>query len=148
MRRLWQSASKLIDTKLLRYMLVGGINTLVGWAILFGLLNLTGCGYWISSAVSYILSSILSFFLNKYFTFRSHGSTWREVLRFALTIAVCYGLAFGIAQPLVERILAGSGERVRDNVAAATGSVLFAGLNYLGQRLFTFREKTQEKAEK
>ena len=38
-------------------------------AIMFGLYNLAHCSYWVSSAANYILTSILSYFLNKYFTF-------------------------------------------------------------------------------
>ena len=44
---------------------------------MFGLYNLAGLhtwgdtGYWISSAANYIIGSIVSFFLNKHFTFRN-----------------------------------------------------------------------------
>ena len=61
----------LFDAKLWKFLLVGVINTLVGTAIMFGLYNIAGCSYWVSSAANYVLTSILSFFLNKYFTFRS-----------------------------------------------------------------------------
>src|SRR5699024_8647251 len=63
----WQ----LFDRKLWKFLLVGVVNTLVGSAIMFGLYNLAGWGYWVSSAMNYLLTSILSFFLNKYFTFQS-----------------------------------------------------------------------------
>lgn len=131
----------LLDAKLLKFLLVGVINTLVGSAIMFGLYNLAGASYWLSSAANYILTSILSFFLNKYFTFRNQETGWRPVLRFALNIAVCYLLAYGLAEPLVRWLLAGSGQTVRENVAMLTGMCLFTGFNYLGQRLFAFREK-------
>ena len=61
----------LFDAKLLRFLIVGVINTLVGSAIMFGLYNLAHCTYWASSAANYVLTSILSFFLNKYFTFKN-----------------------------------------------------------------------------
>ena len=54
---------KLMDPSLFRFLIVGVINTLVGSAIMFGLYNLAGWGYWLSSAANYILTSILSFFL-------------------------------------------------------------------------------------
>ena len=69
----------LVDQKLLRFIIVGCINTVVGTAIMFGLYNLASCSYWVSSAANYILTSILSFFLNKYFTFQNHGSRWRNL---------------------------------------------------------------------
>ena len=130
---------KYFDAKLLRFLIVGVINTVVGTAIMFGLYNLAHCSYWVSSAANYILTSILSFFLNKYFTFRNKEQSLAQVFRFALNIAVCYGLAYGIAKPLCRLLLANAGTSLRDNISMLVGMVLFTGLNYLGQRLFAFR---------
>lgn len=139
MKKLWAKLRPLLDGRFWRFLLVGVINTLVGSAIMFGLYDLAGAGYWLSSAANYILTSILSFFLNKYFTFRSHGRSFAEVMRFVLNIAVCWLLAYGIAKPLMLYLLSGAQEKVRDNVAMLVGMVLFTGFNYLGQRLFAFR---------
>lgn len=141
MTALWQRLRCVVDAKLLRFLLVGVLNTLVGSAIMFGLYNLAGASYWLSSAANYVLTSILSFFLNKYFTFRSKGSSFREILRFAVNIAVCYGIAYGVAQPLVVWALSAATDAVRDNVAMLVGMCLFTGLNYLGQRFFAFAQK-------
>ena len=43
----------LVDQKLLRFIIVGCINTVVGTAIMFGLYNLASCSYWVSSAANY-----------------------------------------------------------------------------------------------
>ena len=42
----------LFDEKLLKFILVGVVNTLVGMAIMFGLYNLAHCSYWVSSAAN------------------------------------------------------------------------------------------------
>ena len=131
----------LFDAKLLRFLIVGVINTLVVSAIMFGLYNLAGCSYWASSAANYILTSILSFFLNKYFTFKNKEQSFSQVLRFVVNIAVCYLAAYGVAKPLCRLILAGASVTVRDNVSMLVGMVIFTGLNYLGQRFFAFREE-------
>ena len=131
--------------KMLKFLLVGVVNTLFGTTLMFVLYNCWlsrygDVGYWISSGANYLFGSILSYFLNKYFTFRNHERGWRPILRFALSIAVCYLLAYGAAKPLVRWILSDAAVKVRDNVAMLTGMCLFTGLNYLGQRLFAFRE--------
>ena len=82
---------------------------------------------------------MVSYFLNKYFTFRSSERGWREILRFALNIAVCYVVAYSAAQPFVAWLLKGATVSVRDNVAMLAGMVIFTALNYLGQRFFAFR---------
>lgn len=135
------------DRRFLRFCLVGAVNTLVGAGIMFGLYNLAGLPYWPSSAANYILTSILSFFLNKHYTFRAHGDGWRQALRFTANIAVCYVVAYALAKPLVHRLLAGSSVSLRDNVAMLAGMVIFTALNYLGQRFFAFHQKenTDEK---
>ena len=135
----------LFDAKLLRFLIVGVINTLVGMAIMFGLYNLAHCSYWVSSAANYILTSILSFFLNKYFTFQNKEQSLSQVLRFVVNIAVCYGVAYGVAKPLCRALLASASVTVRDNVSMLVGMVLFTGLNYLGQRFFAF--KSEEESE-
>lgn len=129
---------KISDSTVLRFVLVGVVNTLVGMAIMFGLYNLAHCSYWISSACNYILTSILSFFLNKYFTFQNQEKSAVQAVRFAVNIAVCYLLAYGIAKPLCIWLLSGVSQTVRDNVSMLVGMCLFTVLNYLGQRFFAF----------
>ena len=131
---------KLMDPSLFRFLIVGVINTLMGSAIMFGLYNLAGWGYWPSSAANNILTSILSFFLNTYFTFQSKAWSGGEVLRFAVNIAVCYALAYGAAKPLLRLLLPGASAAVRDNVSMLAGMVLFTACNYLGQRFFAFKK--------
>ena len=137
----------LIDAKSWKFLLVGVVNTLVGSGIMFGLYNLAHVPYWPSSAANYILTSILSYFLNKYFTFKNTEKGWKPVARFAVNIAVCYALAYGIAEPAMRWALSGASVTVQDNVAMLTGMCLFVGFNYLGQRLFAFREKDGNKAQ-
>ena len=136
---------KLIDGTVVRFLLVGVINTLVGCGTMFLLYNWAHCSYWLSSAANYIIGGIVSFFLNKYFTFRNTEKGWKPIFRFAVNIAVCYLLAYGIAEPLMRWALSGAAENVQDNVAMFAGMVLFTGFNYLGQRLFAFREKDGNK---
>lgn len=134
----------LFDGKLLRFFLVGVLNTIVGNGLMFLLYNLAGVSYWPATAVSYALSSVMSYYLNRHFTFKYRGKGWRVPLRFALNIAVCYLLAYGIAQPLIHWLLSASTQTIQDNVAMLAGMGFFVCFNYLGQRLFTFREDPKE----
>lgn len=130
-----------IDTSIIKFLLVGALNTLVGMAAIFLLYNLGKCSYWVSSATGYLAGGIVSFFLNKYFTFQNHERSWRQVLRFAVNVAVCYLLAYGIAKPLALRALAGQTVNIQENVAMLLGMCLYTALNYFGQRFFAFRSR-------
>lgn len=129
------------DKKFLIFCLVGVVNTVVGAAIMFGLYNLAHCSYWFSTASNYVLTSILSFFLNRRFTFRPQEKGWGQVLRFAVNIAVCYLVAYRAAKPLALWLLTGASLKVQENVAMLAGMVIFTALNYLGQRFFAFADR-------
>ena len=138
---------ELFDIKMWKFLLVGILNTLVGNGLTFLLLDVAHLGYWPSSAISYTLASVMSYFLNRYFTFQYKEKGWKPVVRFAINIAACYLLAYGLAKPLIRLILSGSTESVRDNVATIVAMCLFVGFNYLGQRFFAFREPKKDSGE-
>ena len=133
--------ANLLDKTLLRFIVVGVINTLVGTAIMFTLYNVIHLSYWVSSACNYFFTSILSFFLNKYFTFSVKNWTIFMIIAFIANIALCYFIAYGIAKPAMNFLLREAPPRTRENFALLTGMCLFTGLNYLGQRLVVFRKK-------
>lgn len=128
------------DAKLIKFLMVGVLNTLVGTAIMFGLYNFAGCNYWISSAANYVVGSILSYFLNKYFTFQNKKRSWRIVVKFILNVLVCYLIAYGIAKPMVLHLLSRQPQKFQENIAMLVGMVLFTLLNYTGQRFFAFKD--------
>lgn len=120
--------------------MVGVINTLVGTSVMFVLYNVIGTGYWLASAANYIVGSIVSYFLNKYFTFKSNKQSLKEIIRFILNILLCYLLAYGIAKPCAYYVLQGQAKNIQENVAMLIGMCLFVGLNYLGQRFVVFKK--------
>ena len=128
-----------MDKTTIKFILVGIINTLFGTAIMFGLYNIAGCSYWLSSAANYFFGSILSFLLNKRFTFENHDSIRNTAPKFVINILVCYLLAYGMAKPLTLWIFRGFSVQLAENIAMLLGMVLFTALNYIGQRFFTFR---------
>ena len=150
-KRLWNSS-------FVRFALVGVINTLFGTTLMFVLYNVAHCADWLASATNYFFGSILSFFLNKYFTFHSKERSMREVARFVINIVACYLIAYVAAKPLIRlliplngrlvtltgRLLNMAPEQAQGNLLLAAGMVLFVCLNYLGQRFFTFRKPKEE----
>ena len=131
----------LFDKTVIKFLAVGVVNTLVGCGTMFLLYNLAHCSYWVSSAANYVVGGIVSFFLNKYFTFQSKAWEWSQVWKFAVNVTVCYLLGYGLAKPLVLHLLAGQAVNVQENVAMLVGMCLYTGLNYLGQRFFAFKGK-------
>lgn len=132
--------AKIFDKTFLKFIAVGVANTVFGTAVMFIFYNLFHLSYWISSASNYIFGSILSYFLNKYFTFKSTDKSVKSILRFVLNISVCYLVAYGCAKPLSAFILSGYSVMVKDNISMLVGMGLFILLNYFGQRFFVFKK--------
>lgn len=149
------------DIKFWKFILVGVLNTIVGTGLQFVLYNFTPLqgmsqkGTFIASAVSYFLASIMSYFLNKYFTFKNNEKGWKPVVRFAVNIAVCYAIAYGLAIPLTSYICTSNnitmfGWKVdvfAQNTSMVIGSCLFVALNYIGQRFFAFKSTEEAVSE-
>ena len=132
---------KLLDATVWKFLLVGVVNTIVGCGTMSCLYNLAHCSYWVSSAANYVVGGVVSFFLNKYFTFRNREKSAAQVLKFALTVAACYLIGYGLAKPLAMRLLAGTERSIQENAAMLIGMCLYTGLNYLGQRFFAFKKQ-------
>lgn len=133
--------SKLIDIKLLKFIIVGIANTIFSMIIMFVLYNFAHFGYWGSSSVSYILGSILSFILNRNFTFQNKDSVFKTAIKFTINVSVCYLIAYSIAKPTMNTILATTllSQSSIEQISMLFGMCLFTALNYIGQRYFTFK---------
>lgn len=131
--------TKFLDASIWKFLLVGLGNTLLSMVLMFAL---EGLGYWPSTAIAYVAGAVMSFFLNRSFTFRSQETMGRSAVKFSLNVAVCYLMAYGIAQPVMELlpqpvfVPAIWWERLTKLV----GMGLYTVLNYFGQRFFAFQK--------
>ena len=140
-----RSNIKLFTDKIfMKFVMVGIINTLVGTTIMFVFYNVFHLNYWISSASNYIIGSLVSYLLNKNFTFRFREKGYYSLLRFIINILTCYLLAYGIAKPIMHWILSDFNKTIQENISMLLGMCLFVVCNYLGQRFFAFRKKNAE----
>ena len=160
----------ILDITFWKFVLVGIVNTLVGTAVMFAAYNVLHLSYWISSASNYVVGSIVSYFLNKYFIFQNKEKSVKQVVififniticyllaygfakpiiswvlskqlvKFALNITVCYLVAYGLAKPLVSWFLHGQSKSVQDNLSMLVGMGAFVVFNYVGQRVIVFRK--------
>ncbi|MBR2489258.1 MAG: GtrA family protein [Clostridia bacterium] len=134
--------TKIFDKSILRFLLVGVGNTLLSAVLMF---LLEGLGYWISTAVAYIAGAVMSFFLNRYFTFKSEEKLMNSALKFALNVVLCYVIAYSLAQPLVSLVLSKTAVSLvwQERIAKVFGMGLYTVINYFGQRFFAFKRTTK-----
>lgn len=134
-----------LGKEMARFASVGVLATVVGMGGMFATYNLLHWNYWLASGVSFAIGALLSFVLNRRFTFAHQGSWVGALLRFAVNVAICYTIAFALARPATLWCLRGLGTDLpltyAENIALALGNVLYTAINYAGQKWFVFRVK-------
>lgn len=132
--------------QMLRFFLVGCINSLVGFLVMFAAYYGLLLGYWMSSALNYLISSTCSYFLNRKYTFACTTRNWKLPFRFALNIIFCYFLAYSVAEPLTLHWLSHWPPAWMEFAAMVVGMVLFSVLNFFGQSWFVFPDEKKREA--
>jgi len=116
----------------IKFALVGLLNTGVDVAIFF-LLTWLGIQYVTAQLVSYSCGAGNSYLLNKFWTFRSSGLSYSEILRFTIVNLVSLGISVIVLTLLRET----AGMELAIAKGVATISALAA--NFLGNKLWVFR---------
>lgn len=70
--------------EILKFIIVGGINTLNYYVVYLLLLKLLHIEYMISHITGFIVAFVISYYLNCYFVYRVK-STWRKFISFPIT---------------------------------------------------------------
>ncbi|WP_150307186.1 GtrA family protein [Planctomonas psychrotolerans] len=133
MRRL---AITVLRDQRIRFLIVGGINTLVGYLVYAALTVWVfpdvRFGYLISLALSYVVAIGLAFVLYRRFVFRVHGNVLQDLLRFVTVYLVAITIN-AIALPLLVEVL--SVPPLLAQLIVLVGTTL---LSFFGHRSFSF----------
>ena len=78
----------------LKFIIVGGINTMVTLVTIFVCKSLLGVNPYLSNAIGYVAGVANSFLWNRSWVFRSHGGFYREMAKFFIGFGICYALQF------------------------------------------------------
>lgn len=130
---------RIIDKSFLKFLLVGIVNTIISFALMFLLESL---GYWASTVIAYIAGAVISFFLNKKFTFKNDQKVLPSAVKFAVNVAVCYIIAYVLARPLIEWALSGIPLSAiwEERITKVSAMVFYTFINYLGQKFIAFKK--------
>jgi putative flippase GtrA len=131
-----------IDPLLLKFILVGIMNTAAGLSAIFLLLNVINVSYWLSTFLGNIIGAAVSYYLNRSFTFSSQASINRSLPRFIIVIVFCYFVSFSFAKAAAEFIYTGFPQAfilTQDMLAVLMGAGFYTILNFWGQKYFVFK---------
>lgn len=127
------------NNELIKFLMVGVLNTIIGASVMFVAYNFFGLNYWISTSLNYIVAGTFSFFANKKFTFKSEGKTFQKIILFIITLIFCYFVAFYLSKKITFFIDI-SNKKLKENISMLLGMVIYTVLNFILQKKIVFRE--------
>lgn len=115
-----------------RFLLAGIANTVLGFAVIFGCMYLGGLTPELSNFVGYMVGLLVSYFLNRYFTFKSTQRCSTEFVRFALVYLTAYSANLAMLVVLVR------GLGMHAALSQVFAVVVYVGTVYLLNKHFVF----------
>ncbi|MDD5731534.1 MAG: GtrA family protein [Patescibacteria group bacterium] len=133
--------------QVMKFALVGAINTIIDLGVLNLLMFVSGISsgifYLIFKATSFTLAVANSYFMNKYWTFRSEGKIkGKEFSKFFLISIVGFIINVGSASIVVNLIpnFLGVAPQIWGNIGALAGTFLGLAWNFLGYKFVVFEK--------
>lgn len=120
---------------LVRYLLVGIANTIVGLGTIYSVMYFLQLKIVYANALGYTVGVLVSFVLNKKWTFKSDDHFVSSLLRFLLVLAVAYAANLGTVLFSVSKFA------IDPYIAQALGIIPYTAIGYLGSHYFAFQKK-------
>jgi putative flippase GtrA len=134
------SANERPSWQFARFVTVGILNTGVGLTVIFAAKALLGWADLAANATGYAVGLVMSFALNRAWTFRDRGRVGPAVLRFLAAFVLAY--LVNLATVFGLRDVAG----VNSYLAQAAGVIPYTLLFFLVSRAFVFLDRRPTKA--
>jgi putative flippase GtrA len=129
--------ARLARDERVRFLLVGGINTALGFftytALVLWVFAAVPFGYILSVVVSYAISITVAFVLYRRFVFRVTGHVVRDYVRFVSVYLVSIGINLALL-PLFVEVL-----RMPPVLAQAIVLIITTLVSFFGHKSFSFR---------
>jgi putative flippase GtrA len=123
-----------------RFVIVGAFNTCIGLSVIFVMMNGFQAGYWTATFIGNTIGAIVSYILNRNFTFRSKASVSVSCIRFVAVILASYIGAYSLSDQIINVTSNHLNFFFLSNKEASVllGSCLYTLANYFGQKHFVF----------
>ena len=134
---------RLLGDERVRFVLVGGFNTGFGYLLFVVMELLVGrnfeYGYFISLYVSFVIATIVAFWLHRHFTYRvtGTGSVFIDFVRFMSVYLVSLGINTVALWALVDLL------KVPVLIAQALIVIVTTLVSYFGHKFFSFRRTAE-----
>ncbi len=117
-----------------RFILIGIFNTFLGLTIIFAAKGIAGLNDFEANLLGYSFGLLISFFLNRKWTFRHNGRILPTATRFVMAFLLSYIVNLMTVYGLRD------GAGLNSYLAQATGIIPYTVIFYLSSRYYVFRE--------
>ena len=124
----------MVDRILLKYILVGFINTFIGYSLIFVCFNLFNFEYSRAYLIGYIIAFSISFILNRRIVFSSSKNKKIEFIKYVFSFMIAYLISYIFLLWVVEIIT------ININISFLIGMIIYTIIFYILSRYFTFKE--------
>lgn len=115
-----------------RFMLVGFLNTTLGLMLILVAMRWLHLDYRLANVSGYAAGCVLSFLLNRIWTFKDGGNWQGSAVRWAFVVAICFGFNFLTVIILREWC------HVDAMLAQLGGIIMYTLTSFVGGRFFAF----------
>ncbi|MFN3605184.1 MAG: GtrA family protein [Leptonema sp. (in: bacteria)] len=116
-----------------KFGITGVLNTFITLTLIFLFSYVYGFHYLFSNAIGYTMGFLNSFFLNKYWTFKSKGSTFKQFLLFLKVFLICYGIQFLFLFYFQEFL------NLKEEFSQFFSMIIYTVANFLFNKFWTFK---------
>lgn len=144
-----KAQAKQTGIQLLKYGVIGALNTLITIVAFYLLNTVLGLSYGISNVTGYVLGVINSFVWNRNWVFKTKNDVKRELLLFVCGFLICLALQLCVSWILLEGldwkhlpvdiIPFFPMEKAGQNIVMIVAMVAYTLANYIYNRFVTFR---------
>ena len=129
---------KIFSYQPIRFLFVGGLNTLVGYGV-YALLVYLGVNYLIANTVSTVVGVIHSYLWNRFFTFKSKNKALKEITKFVSVYIVSYLIGMFTLFIFKDKL------NISPYIAGLINLVITTLISYFGHKYISFRKIGKEK---
>jgi len=119
--------------QLARFVAVGIVNTLLGYAVIFACMYLAHMSAEASNVAGYAVGLTASYALNRSYTFNSRQGVTSELVRFLAVFGIAYGLNFMALLILIYRL------DVHEAASQILAGAVYVGASFLLNKHYVFK---------
>jgi putative flippase GtrA len=121
-------------TQFARYVAVGVLNTAIGYALIFAFMYAAGLSPKVSNVLGYAFGLVVSYGLNRVYTFHSRNAKAPEFVRFLLIFAIAFGANFAALALFLQM------PQIPVPLSQLAAGGVYVVTSYVLSRRFVFRE--------